>query len=294
MNNSILNRFTGASFGSYIGENLIFLCDRSRTQRDLLNWTKIGIDNSKIVSKEAKSARDYKLEPNWHSNFGSGEAAIMSLSELLLCYDDFDLLTEEVGKMGQYSTQIREDILIWGYALALACQQKDPPRELIDKIITKIAKKITNSRQTLLLKIQKHLQQNSSLQTFIDEISRQTESTLGAIALTIYCFATVPEDFSLCLKRAVSLGYQSSITGALTGAIAGAYNGISSIPISWRQTQSYQPDLEQINLHSRKLFAVWSGSYQNNLDRIDLSFTALAAANELQDRPFFQTISQKK
>ena len=299
MRYSILSRFTGALIGSYIGETLIASGCRSRIQHNLLNWTKIGIDNSKIILFEAESAqsnynRDRNNSPYWRNNIASTEAAIISLSQLLLYHESFDLLREEVGKMSQYSGKTREDVLIWGYALSLACREKEPVSQSIHQIIAQIQNKATSSNKLLLLQLQEYVKQNIGLQPLVEKLSRQSKSTLSAIALALYCFASTPEDFQLCLKRAISAGYQPRRTGALTGAIAGAYNSISAIPLSWRRNQNKGSNLDLIYQFSRKLFEDWSGTYQSDQNRLNIKSVALAAANNnIQSRPFFQTISQK-
>ncbi len=300
MRYSVLNRFRGALIGSYIGENLI-LSPQLGIQDKIANWTKIGIDKSKILLFEDESTRaigenydsNRKNHQSWQNNCNSSKLAIVSLSQLLLCHESLNLLRDEVSKMGQDCAQKQKDILIWGYALSLACREKNLKNQFIEQIIDRLSNRETSSLKTLLLQIQIYINQNTSLQTVVEELSRHKKSSFGAIALALYCFASTPEDFQLCLKRAIIANYQPRITAALTGAIAGAYNSVSGIPLNWRENHDYRPNLKQIYQFSRKLFNYWSGIYQPNTNQSIPSSHALAASNEVQSRIFFKTISQK-
>ncbi|MDJ0725450.1 MAG: ADP-ribosylglycohydrolase family protein [Prochloraceae cyanobacterium] len=287
MTYSFLNRFCGALVGSYLGETLIL--HQSGIHPKTKNWTKIGVDNSESLLFGQDQNTQTINNLSRLNNLSSSEVAIMSLARLLLCSESSDLLKEEVGQIADYSAKIRENILLWGHALSLACCEQKLTSQFIDKIVL-IASSEMGSNQSLLLEIKKSLDRNTSLQAVTEALPRQNE--FSPFALALYCFATTPEDFQLCIQRAIFANYQPRITAALAGAIAGAYNSTSGIPLTLRTHQDCRLDLDRLKQFARKLFAYWSGIYELK-ENCFSSTPAIASPNQIQSRSFFKTISQK-
>lgn len=271
----ISNRFAGALVGSYIGENYL---KPSATSLKNLNWTKIGIANSKLGCQ---------------GKIDNPEATIVaSLPEILLSHETQQLLTEKLNQITQVSPANREGLLIWGTALSLACREKLQPNRFLEQIKLELEGSLHGAQQTLT-QIQKSLERNTSVISVGEELLPTNNCPLKAIALALYCFASTPEDFQLCLKRAARTNYQPPLTLALTGALAGAYNSLSGIPLAWRSSAAERANLEDIYQFARELFACWSGVYQPNSTRAVLKFAEPAIAANLQTRSGWQIISRK-
>jgi len=116
------------------------------------------------------------------------------------------------------------------------------------------------------------------------------------IAIALYCFLSTPEALQLSVLRAARIGYQPTITCALTGALSGSWNGANAIPLGWQLNlgKSYRlrlPEQESaqgkadidLAVLAQRLLAVWSGVY--DLDRVAVGFgdgVAIAAPNVIR------------
>lgn len=288
MGYSVLNRFAGAIIGSYLGENLLQSKDPSSPiQYRSENWTKIGIDNSQTGEIYAPQQKNATIE----------QIAVASLPEFLLFYESQDLLREALNKMRILTAANREVLLIWGSAISLASQEKQTENiGFIARILEKLTH-ISPEATEILSQIQKWLDADENLHSVVENLERSQISEYKGIALALYCFASTPEDFQICLKRAFAANYKLPTTAALTGAIAGAYNSRSGIAISWRYSDRDRATIADIYQFAKKLFYLWSGVYQpgsNNLIWNDSQTNvSVTAASNLQTRSFFKVISQK-
>jgi hypothetical protein len=90
------------------------------------------------------------------------------------------------------------------------------------------------------------------------------------VVLVLYSFLATPDDFRLSVLRSVQL-HSSVLLPTLTGVISGLYNGLSGLPIAWRQQveSSRVADLyERWGITSKaevehiadRLLACWSGA----------------------------------
>lgn len=269
----VLNRFAGALLGSYIGENLAVRSDSS-------NLTQTGIDNLKKIWYADET--DSEIDRAKQTNTSIESIFVTSLPELLLFYESRDLLEEKLSKMESVSPENRLALKIWGSAIASACQEKPQQdnRSIVDRTVS----------LEMRSQIKKWLEGNKSLDGVVEELEQTNRSPYSAIALALYCFCSTPEDFQICVKRAVKANYQPKITAALTGAIAGAYNSIVGIPLYWR---SHSLDIECIYKFARELFCYWSGTYRSDISSKMSEAIPIVAAKNLQSRSGFKTISQK-
>jgi ADP-ribosylglycohydrolase len=224
----------------------------------------------------------------------SSQAALIALPIILFYHENFSLLAAQLRqnpRYWQYSTVILEDILIWGYILALALREKLDAKYLIDQILVGVGAKQTPLIEELE-QIKTFLTQGKGLGKVVEKLSTQANFSQAAMVLAIYCFATTPEDFYLCIRRASSTGKLASITTALTGILAGAYNGIAGIPLNWyipsRTNSVYQAAQQQ----ARHLCQVWSGTYQP--DTAEISWSVVASPKVIQPRSSLSIISQKE
>ena len=301
MRYSLLLRFQGALVGSHLGENGLSV--EQLASQQLANQTKIGIEMTDILLgpekllefKGEKLAESCKNWLNWKDIGNSSRAAIALTPVSLMFHEKPSLLKDKIERVltiGEYPDQILEDVLIWGYAIALALQEELIPNRFINQIIDRMRTAKTPLLEQLVT-IEKFLARNASLAEVVSYISHQNQPSQGAIALALYCFGYTPEDFRLCLLRALAAQYQPQITAALVGALAGAYNSFSGIPINWRILSQKQSSLQYIYYQSERLFALWSGVYQPSSKLIPAS-VAVASPQVIQPRSSLKIISQNK
>ncbi|NEP61761.1 MAG: ADP-ribosylglycohydrolase family protein, partial [Symploca sp. SIO2G7] len=144
-----------------------------------------------------------------------------------------------------------EGVLAIALAIALALREKLNPNTLISQTLAYLGTTQTPIAKQLA-EVQTLLEQGAGLNTTLQQLrriqsevysdlpqERSPQSKLNncpyiSIALAFYCFLSTPEDFRLCVNRAVRTCHQPQITAALTGALSGAYNSIIDIPVSWR------------------------------------------------------------
>ncbi|WP_193875467.1 ADP-ribosylglycohydrolase family protein [Oculatella sp. LEGE 06141] len=117
------------------------------------------------------------------------------------------------------------------------------------------------------------------------------------ILLALYSFLSTPGDFRLTLLRAAQASHQPQLTCAIAGLLSGSYNGITAIPVHWRQTFCHQSvdallvkmwEIESetalITLADR-LWSVWAGVHTPTHPTEVLRYSAaIAAPNIIRPR----------
>jgi hypothetical protein len=120
-------------------------------------------------------------------------------------------------------------------------------------------------------RLQIWLDQGITAESLVDSSDPLRDDAL----LALYCACSTPTDWSLAVRRSLSLGNRSPVLCALTAALAGAYSGITGIPLKWRlpashpesQTAEGQIDSrvvssQQVCIWAQQLLATWAGAYQ--------------------------------
>ncbi|THB77250.1 MAG: ADP-ribosylglycohydrolase family protein [Desulfobacteraceae bacterium] len=79
----------------------------------------------------------------------------------------------------------------------------------------------------------------------------QACSTIGALQSTIHLILKYEDDLNEALVENINAGGDSSARGMLTGFILGAYNGLESIPESWKEDLNAWSDIISIIEQSR-------------------------------------------
>jgi ADP-ribosylglycohydrolase len=295
---SLLSRFQGALLGSFLGEALV---SHSLTRVKFSIWSEIGIDlMESAIASGTLSPKDWEniynryqraLSSKNASNSGAIAAAILPV--LLLFHENPNALQEQLQSLGELmglSNETKEDVLIWGYAIALALREKLD----ICGAISQILSRYPNSQSPIiqeLNQIRVFLQQNIPLKQAISQITCTDKSQPSPIVLAFYCTSGNWEDFSLCLMRAMHSGKQASLVTALTGALAGAYNSFSAIPIQWRVAISRSSTSQQLLKQTTQIAAIWSGvCCPNNADYIVSE--AVSSPQVIQPRSSLKIISQ--
>lgn len=216
----------------------------------------------------------------------SSEVAAMILPLILFFHDLPHHLQGELTRTASLWLHPEEslaEILLWGDAIALILKEQVNISQLLPHLATHHP-----GCADILNPIQDSCDRGLSLKQTL-KILGDRRPAAREIALALYCFNFTPEDFPLCLHRALQLTQQAPLTAILTGAIAGVYNSTVSFPASWCLSPSRHQTLQQGQL----LFSAWSGCYSPNFgDRI--SHTAISLAGNLQPRKGFATISQRE
>ncbi|MBD0347400.1 MAG: ADP-ribosylglycohydrolase family protein, partial [Coleofasciculus sp. Co-bin14] len=195
----------------------------------------------------------------------------------------------QAADLWQQEPNISEGALAVAFAIALALTEKLNVTTLIPQTLAYL-----EISQTPLVhqleQVQTLLEQGAGLDRTLTQLHREVQrpGTPSSrpyipIALAFYCFLSTPEDFRLCVSRAVRTGHQSQITAALTGALAGVYNSIIGIPVSWRLAADRMSNTVGGLQQADRLLAVWSGVYDVSSAQ-HCPWTAVAAPQVIQPR----------
>jgi ADP-ribosylglycohydrolase len=290
MRYSLLNRFRGALLGSLVGEILgssgglggvlgqamltLPKAGDAQPNRKLLDWCEIAAGGTESLIRCGRlDIEDWMLcssmtQPSLlllKAAASSSEAAVATLAIALFFHDDEVKLRQQLlacAAVWQQESEGSEGVLAFGYAIALALREKLEFATLIPRTLAYLG-----TSETPLVKqleqVQTLLEQGAGLETTLTHLRRgfQQSRAYTSIALAFYCFLNTPEDFRLCVTRAVRTSYQPQLTATLTGILAGVYNSIIGIPIGWRLvTKRINPGVQRLQL-ADGLFAVWSGVY---------------------------------
>lgn len=270
MKQSLLSRFQGGLIGSFIAPQKAGL---SNEEHSLSTGEHIAIHAIDTLISQGSWQKEAWLADVTKD----GETALAILPLALFFHDHPSLLIKHLQQgMQEQSAIDAQLILLWSQALVLALTEKLIPTQLLSQLLAQSATASTTVRQKLE-QAQNYITQRASLTTVVQELA-------CPIILALYCFASTPEDFRLCVARASQTNYQPEITAALTGAIAGIYNGCNDIPIAWRC--SCTPLINQLALKKRaqQLFAVWSGVYHPNSPNHLFPLAAIASPQVIQPR----------
>ena len=266
--------------------------DRANSQEFLLTQ-----DSDRVfLGNEIEKNRSLKYDSN-----------LLSMLPLIIFYgNERNLFTEVISQCDlklantKDNAEYIEDILLWSYLLTLALNNKLLPDTNVSLIVRQILTGALVKKTSLIAKLETVVEaweQGISLHQ-LSELLSKNNSKIGqtAIALSIYCFATTPQDFRLSIERAASLEPQTAwLTTALTGTISGAYNGIAGIPKNWRAMANQNFTYQSASQTVVKLFKAWLGVYLIDSDRFSYNqeLDAVATPNVIQSRPALKIISQK-
>lgn len=223
----------------------------------------------------------------------SSEASVATLPMALFFHENQELLRQhlvQAAAIWQLETDASAGMLAIATAMALTLTETLNRTTLIPHILRGLG-----TEQSILAyrlqQVQTLIEAGADLETTTRKV-RRLPANLGnrgdasdmAIALAFYCFLYTPEDFRLCVIRAVRSGYQNQITAALTGALAGVYNGINGIPVSWRVAALKIPVFKKRRQLTDQLLAVWLGVYDQKQINGRYKQAAVAAPNIIQRR----------
>lgn len=265
------DRFKGALLGALLGENLALnegKLNFSLYQLSLALQLAIAGGES-IINYKDLNIKSWLINltnnqvsyGKFKTAMGSGETAIANIPVALFYYENLTNLTENL-KLGinlwQDPSLPLENVLWWGYVIKIILENKFFPNQIISQI-----KGIMEEKQLvmpeILLQIDNYIEQKYSLHQVSKYLSRNCNYQEVAMAQALYCFATIPDDFRLCLQRTLKTTYQPQLTATLTSTLLGLYNGYSNIPLDWRFSLQESLWGKQIEILSENLVAVWCG-----------------------------------
>jgi hypothetical protein len=331
------DRFEGMWLGSII--SVALTCDKNLSDNKQMvqypsaNWILARNKIAKLLIKAEKLEASYISEQlvgivSTKSNFVPtdvpvNQKQVISLLEyqsillpllpLVIFWGDYqDLLTAIITQCNfktTHGTEIKQDILIWSYLLALVSKQQLDPQTLNLRLIVKQILAGVKVETTSLIKkleiVSQGWEQGITWQQLSERLLTQGNWGQIAIALAIYCFGTTPQDFWLSTKRAANLDPNlAALTIALTATISGAYNGMTGIPWSVRAISlphvppssaiaNHQQTYQQAKSTGRELWKSWLGIYSHNEQLLyDQQLHAVALPNIIQPRKALKIISQ--
>lgn len=293
MKYSLLNRFRGALLGSLVGEALSRVgCqeqvlgrvslsppkpDDVQPNQTLSEWSELATCGTEsLIRCGSLNIEDWWLlfgkTPSsllFKSVTSSSEAAVATLPITLFFHEDEVKLRQQLlacAQLWQHQPEVLDGVLVIAYAIALALTEKLDIATLIPRTLTYLG----TSQSPLvrqLERVQMLLEEGASLEKTLTQLRHDARSrgeslvsSYTPIALAFYCFLSTPEDFRLCVNRAVST-YQPQMTAALTGALAGVYNSSIGIPVSWRLAANRMSSGRQRLQQAGRLLESWAGVY---------------------------------
>lgn len=295
MRYSLLSRFRGGLRGSLVGEYLGSMSHGSATDASMLRlpqvekgkpvqklsaWNQIAICASKSLIRCGRlDLDDWLLECSKQqqsllllkTTATSNEAALAILPIALFFHEDQIKLRQQLLKAATVwlgKSEEVESVLAFSYAITQAVTEKLEKETLIPQTLAYLGTVQTPLGQQLE-QVQILLKDRVGLEQALRQLRYSFPSSAKALgnpdtslALAFYCFLSTPEDFRLCMSRAIRTGCQPQMTASLTGALAGTYNSTIGIPVNWHLPATSISSERVIVQLADSLLSVWSGVYQ--------------------------------
>ncbi len=269
---SLQSRFQGAIIGALIAEYILhnqYSYDKNTfVISPYLQFAVAGIKS--IINQKDFALQSWQLnlantEDFWEKKqkFTSSQTALITFPIYLFCYENFTELKEnllEVIKLCQNPDLPPENVLIWANLIKIILENKFQSDYFVEQIILNLEIK-EQSLVNLLTQIQIWIREKTSLFVVSSYLQRNCEPNFLSMAQSLYCFATLPDNFSLGVQRAMRFTKQPQLTTSLTAILFGLYLGYDYLPWKDRlqvKQLSLGGELEKL---SHQLFAVWRGDY---------------------------------
>jgi hypothetical protein len=269
---SLQSRFKGAIIGALIAQyqlnNNQKINDYSWDNSPYLHFTIAGLKS--IINQKQFDLKSWQLNLANTGYFwekkqkcSSSQTAIITLPICLFCYENFTELKEnllEVIKLCQNPDLPSENVLIWANVIKMILDNKFQPNYFIEQIIINLEIK-ESYLVNLLTQIQVFIREKTPLFVVSSYLQRNCESNFQGIAQSFYGFATLPNNFSLGVQRAMQTTCQPELTTILTAILLGLYLGYDHLPLIdllGVKQLSLGKELEKL---SDELFAIWGGCY---------------------------------
>lgn len=310
MHYSIFDRFQGVLYGSLLGEavfnqrqNLDRLpnwCGISAALTDILleNGGLLGILQQRATQKQRSEETTTSYAPNPLQNLdfsgGSDVAALASLPIVLFFHDSLELLEQHLvtfSNLWQQSEIVKEDLLVWGFGIALILREKLDLNSPIARL-ARFPNLECNSLLTLWESLNNPLANSNKLRQTLRQLGESTPSDRLSLALAFAYFFATPTDLRLSAKLVNGLDCNPSTAVSLIGSLAGAFGGYGNIPISWRLALQKHPLSQNLKTTTSQLLAVWAGVERSQIELFSPQNVAFAASTVIQPRSTIPLISQ--
>lgn len=321
MRYSLLSRFEGCLLGAVVAERLGAAYEANAVDLQKSAW--FGVGNKSLSSSRLSSPgiiiqkhtaeiliKEGFVQKSFWQSLGEKDNldvvdVVLAILPLILYLHDQELkkklsLQEACVNLskGEFTEQM---VVVLGHGISLALQEKLRASRLIGQMVARLQQEFGGGECLLgqqLSKIQPVLEDNAGLERVeqvakTDAVKGQTmvgREILGqmlSVATGLDSFVAYSEDFRLCVMRALRTGKSPRLSALFAGALGGAYGGVGSIPVAWIEAlcglelgSERMPVLEM----ARRLFAAWSGVYQNQGSMIEANRFGAVAASELLRR----------
>ena len=257
MKHLLLNRFQGA----LIGANIIYV-DRQQLipNQLIIETTSVIIEGiNRLGSPEKFDSK--KWAENIFSDIPSPDRAMLAMLPLMLFFHDDRVKLREILIDVSHTWQLDWETCSSAIAIAYIISRSLTESFSPSMIIPQLLDEMSNLHPLLfqeLSTIDRLLGSSNSLQQIIQRIATIPHPIIAATAISIYCFLSTPEDFSLAIRRAYRVRDRSLLTCALTGILAGTQNSLTGIPLN-----GYMATQERFEwlLAAENLLNSWAGVY---------------------------------
>ncbi|VEP14666.1 conserved hypothetical protein [Hyella patelloides LEGE 07179] len=308
MNYSLLSRFRGAWLGSLIGQQLanhnrlITIREQKTSISELAKpksfWRSRQSRGAARSTPEILSALQEQFNVletlRWESidSVSGQEYYLLAIFPVIMYYhDDWCSLSSFINQ-NRYSLQQSQkeidNILVWCYTVRLALRGELVCCGLTERVVVGIGLKQTASIQWLKEVEMSCLNGLNSIQL----AKKLSAMENGDLALSLFCVLQNPEDFFLTIQQALFWEKQTTMITALSGVLSGAYNGLTGIPVNWRNLSQNQDFYQQITTKTENMIAEWLG-IELTVNRGTLS-SVITSPRVLQPRSNLKIISQQE
>ncbi len=298
MRYSLISKFQGAYFGKIIGKQL------SSKNQVIEHFLKSNLILQDIINNGES------LLPIWQKYFPEAQSFTISditlnlLPWILFNHDNWyqlQYLIVQISQQYHLKSEDRELIEVWSYKVVLALRGKlDIHAPILQFTNSRQLEHNVNLEQLQLLEIA--LSQGQTSKQLLERLlTKSSDYSRLELLFSLYLFWSIPEDFSLMIRRSISLcvaknekvvAQKFCNTVGLTGTLAGAYNSLAGISPYWLNlTQNHQYVRDSLT-KIQEFFNFWSGAY--HYDAYPPISSVIAIPNSLQPRPNLKLISQEE
>lgn len=322
MKYSLIRKFQGAYLGCCIGKLLSSnntVVDQSLTSNLILKDLVSDLNNDLVIcQKYFFQGKDLSIS----------DLTLDLLPWILLYHDNWhhlQNLINQVSEKNNFKSEDQELIEVLVDVVVLALTEKLDIKNPLKQIISRRQLKSSFNLEQIQL-IELTLSQGQTSKQLLEILFTKTNDySRIELLFALYLFLSIPEDFSLIIKRGNLVSQKFPNLLGLIGTLAGAYNSLEGINPHWLNLyQNQQGDwigqqscgakpvgrellqdsslTKSITYHHqemiddfamiKKLFNFWSGVYDH--DNNNFQSLVIAIPNSFQPRSSLKIVSQQE